>query len=96
AVMLAAGLKGINEKIQPPKPVEEDVYEFDNGKLAEFYIRTLPADLGEAVEELEKSKFMKETLGEHAFNKYVGIKKTEWVEYERSVTDWELKKYRNL
>lgn len=96
AVMLAAGLKGINEKIQPPKPVEEDVYEFDNGKLAEFYIRTLPTDLGEAVEELEKSKFMKETLGEHAFNKYVGIKKTEWVEYERSVTDWELKKYRNL
>jgi glutamine synthetase len=96
AVMLAAGLKGINEKIQPPKPVEEDVYEFDNGKLAEFYIKTLPTDLGEAIEEFEKSKFMKETLGEHVFSKYVDIKKTEWMEYKRSVTDWEYKKYRNL
>jgi glutamine synthetase len=96
AVMLAAGLKGINEKIEPPNPVEEDVYGFDNGKLAKFYIRTLPVDLGEAIEEFEKSKFMKETLGEHVFNKYLNIKKTEWNEYQRSVTDWELNRYKDL
>lgn len=96
AVMLAAGLKGINEKIEPPSPVEEDVYGFDNGKLAKFYIKTLPVDLGEAIEEFEKSKFMKETLGEHVFNKYLNIKKTEWNEYQKSVTDWELNKYKDL
>jgi len=96
AVMLAAGLNGINEKIEPPSPVEEDVYGFDNGKLAKFYIKTLPVDLGEAIEEFEKSKFMKETLGEHVFNKYLNIKKTEWNEYQKSVTDWELDRYKDL
>lgn len=96
AVMLAAGLEGINKKIDPPSPVEEDVYGFDNGKLAKFYIKTLPVDLGEAIEEFEKSKFMKETLGEHVFNKYLNIKKTEWDEYQKSVTDWELNRYKDL
>ncbi len=96
AVMLAAGLKGIEEKIEPPDPVEEDVYGFDDSKLAKFYIKTLPADLGEAIEEFKRSKLMKETLGEHAFNKYLEIKKTEWEEFQRSVTDWELDRYKNL
>jgi glutamine synthetase len=96
AVMLAAGLEGISEKIEPPSPVEEDVYGFDNGKLAKFYIKTLPVDLGEAIEEFERSKFMKETLGEHVFNKCLNIKKTEWNEYQKSVTDWELNRYKDL
>lgn len=96
AVMLAAGLDGINEKIEPPSPVEEDVYGFDNGKLAKFYIKTLPVDLGEAIEEFEKSEFMKETLGEHVFSKYLNIRKAEWNEYQRNVTDWELNRYKDL
>ncbi len=96
AVMLAAGLKGIEEKIEPPDPVEEDVYGFDDGKLAKFYIKILPKDLGEAVEELKRSKFVRETLGEHVFNKYLEIKNTEWDEFQKSVTDWELSRYRDL
>jgi len=96
AVMLAAGLKGIEDEIEPPNPVEEDVYGFDDRKLAKFYIKTLPADLGEAIEEFRKSKLMKETLGDHVFNKYLEIKTIEWNEFQRSVTDWELNKYRDL
>jgi glutamine synthetase len=96
AVMLAAGLKGIEEKIEPPDPVEEDVYGFDDSKLAKFYIKTLPADLGEAIEEFKRSKLMRETLGEHVFDKYLEIKKTEWEEFQRSVTDWEFDRYKNL
>ena len=96
AVMLAAGLKGIEEKIEPPDPVEEDVYGFDDGKLAKFYIKTLPEDLGEAIEEFKRSKFVRETLGEHVFNKYLEIKTTEWNEFQKSVTDWELERYRDL
>jgi len=96
AVMLAAGLKGIEEEIEPPNPVEEDVYGFDDRKLAKFYIKTLPADLGEAIEEFRKSKLVKETLGDHAFGKYLEIKTLEWNEFQRSVTDWELNKYRDL
>jgi glutamine synthetase len=94
--MLAAGLKGIEDEIEPPNPVEEDVYDFDDKKLAKFYIKTLPADLGEAIEEFRKSKLMKETLGDHVFNKYLEIKTIEWNEFQRSVTDWELNKYRDL
>jgi len=96
AVMLAAGLKGIEEEIEPPNPVEEDVYGFDDRKLAKFYIKTLPVDLGEAIDEFGKSKLMRETLGDHAFNKYLEIKTMEWNEFQRSVTDWELNKYRDL
>lgn len=96
AVMLAAGLKGIEEKIDPPPPVEEDVYGFDDRRLAKFYIKTLPSDLKEAVEEFRNSKFAKETLGEHTFMKYLEVKSTELRDFQRSVTDWELNRYRNL
>jgi len=96
AAMLAAGLKGIEERIEPPDPVEEDVYGFDDRKLAKFYIKTLPEDLGEAIEELKESRFMRETLGEHVFSKYLETKTTEWKGFQKSVTDWELNRYRNL
>jgi len=96
ALMLAAGFDGIENKIEPPDPVEEDVYGFDDRKLAKFYIKTLPTDLGEAIEEFKKSKLMREALGEHAFNKYVEIKTTEWNEFQRSITDWELNRYKEL
>ncbi|MEM3027342.1 MAG: glutamine synthetase, partial [Candidatus Bathyarchaeia archaeon] len=96
AAMLMAGLKGIEEKIEPPEPVEEDVYGFDDRKLAKFYIRTLPSNLGEALEELKKSRLMRETLGEHAFSKYIEVKEKEWLEFQRYVTDWELKRYESL
>lgn len=96
AVMLKAGMDGIKRKIQPPDPVEEDVYEFDDRKLAKFYIKMLPASLGEAITEFEKSKLMKETLGEFAFERYLTAKKTEWNEYRIQVTEWELKTYLKL
>lgn len=96
AVMLAAGLRGVEEDLQPPSPVEEDVYEFDDQRLAKFYIKTLPSDLEEAVKEFEQSELAKATLGEHAFNKYLEVKLTECEAFQRSVTDWETERYRNL
>lgn len=96
AVMLAAGLKGIEEEDEPPAPVEEDVYGFDDRKLAEFYIKSLPGNLGEALEEYKKSRFMRETLGEHVFDKYLKVKTAEWNEFQRSVTDWEVNRYKDL
>ena len=92
-VMLKAGLEGIKKKIEPPDPVEEDVYEFDDQKLAKFYIRTLPASLGEAVEELEKSHLAKDALGDYALEKYLEGKKSEWNAYRLQVTEWETKRY---
>ncbi|UCH31782.1 MAG: glutamine synthetase [Candidatus Bathyarchaeota archaeon] len=96
AVMLAAGLKGIEEKIEPPKAVEEDVYGFDDQKLAKFYIKTLPGNLKEAIEELKDSELAKETLGETTFDKYLEVKSTEWRDFHTSITDWEHHRYQNL
>lgn len=93
AAMLKAGLDGIDKKIEVPDPVEEDVYEFDDKKLAKLYIHTLPSSLGEAVKELEKSKLMKEALGEFVFEKYLTAKKSEWNDYKTQVSEWELRRY---
>ncbi|MHA1936470.1 MAG: type I glutamate--ammonia ligase, partial [Candidatus Thorarchaeota archaeon] len=84
------------KKIEPPEPVEEDVFDFDNGKLAKFYIKSMPTDLGEALAEFEQSKLMKETLGEHAFGKYLGLKRAEWTAFKKDVTDWEREHYMDL
>jgi len=93
AAMLRAGLEGIKQKLQPPKPVEEDVYEFDKAKLIEHNIDTLPASLGEAIAAFRESKLAKETLGEHTFKVYLAAKEAEYDEFRLQVTEWEHKKY---
>ncbi len=93
AVMLAAGLDGIKKNLQPPPPVEEDVYEFDDMKLKELYIDTLPGSLAEAIKEMESSEIVKDALGKHTYEEYLEAKKAEWDEYRIQVTDWELKRY---
>jgi glutamine synthetase len=93
AIMLKAGLDGIKQKIRPPDPVEEDVYEFDDRQLAKFYIKTLPTSLREAIEEFEKSPLVAETLGDFTFKVYLDAKKKEWDEYRLNVSQWELDRY---
>lgn len=92
-VMLKAGLEGIRQKIEPPDSVEEDVYEFDDRKLAQFYIKTLPSSLGEAIEEMRSSKLVRDAIGEFAMEKYIEAKEKEWNTYRLQVTDWEIKRY---
>jgi len=93
AVMLKAGLDGIKRKMELPEPVEEDVYGFDETKLNEKHIDTLPGTLGKALEELRKDKVILEALGEHTSRVYLNAKKKEWDEYRIQVTEWEKKKY---
>jgi len=93
SVMLKAGLDGIKNEMVPPSPIEEDVYEFDYLKLKSHNIDTLPASLGEAIEELQKDKVIQEALGEHTYPIYVAAKKAEFTEYRLQVTKWELNKY---
>lgn len=93
AVMLKAGLDGVKNKLVPPEPVEEDVYEFDEAKLATHKIATLPASLGEAILELKKDKIIQEALGQHTYPIYIAAKKAEYDDYRLQVTQWELEKY---
>ncbi len=96
AVMLHAGLDGIERKLEPPDPVDENVYGFDDARLAELSIGTLPGSLGEALEEMRKSDLMRRALGEHTFNYYLYAKRQEWDAFRIAVTDWEIDRYLEL
>ncbi len=93
AVLLKTGLEGIKKNMKAPGPVEENLFEFDDDKLAKYYINKLPASLDEAIREIEKGKIVKETFGEYTWKRYLEAKKEEWDQFRISVTDWELKRY---
>lgn len=93
SVLLKAGLEGIKKNMKAPAPVEENLYHFDDAKLAKLYITKLPASLDEAIREIEKGKIVREVFGEHTFHRYVETKKQEWDEFRTSVTEWEIQRY---
>jgi glutamine synthetase len=93
SVMLAAGLEGIEKGLEPPEPVEENVYEMTKTQRDSRGISTLPASLLEAILLTEKSELVRRALGDHVFNAFIDNKKIEWDQYRVQVTDYELKKY---
>jgi len=93
AVMLAAGLKGIEGNYPLPEPIEEDIYEMDEEAREQAGITSLPGNLFEALQEVEKSELVRETLGDHIFNKFVANKKIEWDRYRIHVSQFEIEKY---
>jgi glutamine synthetase len=93
SVMLAAGLKGIEDGLEPPEPIEENVYEMTAAERAKRGISTLPSSLFEAIQLTEKSKLVREALGEHVFNAFITNKKIEWDHYRTQVTGYEIDRY---
>ena len=93
AVMIAAGLDGVEKGMQLSEPVEESLFEMDAATIAAKGIRELPGTLGEAITELEADPVVIEALGEHVFNHYVEAKRAEWDEYRTQVSDWEVERY---
>jgi glutamine synthetase len=93
SVMLAAGLNGIEKGLEPPAPVEENVYEMTPEEREKRGIGTLPASLLEAIILAEKSEVVRKALGEHVFHAFIENKKIEWNQYKAQVTEYELKKY---
>ena len=93
AVMLAAGLKGVEGNYPLPDPIEEDIYEMDEEARERAGITSLPGNLFEALQEVEKSELVRETLGDHIFNKFVANKRIEWDRYRVHVSQFEIEKY---
>ena len=93
AVMLAAGLDGIEKGYELPPDVTDDVYEMSDEERAACGIGQLPEDLHEAIGALEANDLLRNTLGEPLFSWYVRNKKLEWVNYRSRVTQWELDEY---
>jgi glutamine synthetase len=93
SVMLAAGLKGIQDGLEPPDPIEENVYEMTEKQREAKGIRTLPANLADAIALTEKSALVKEALGDHVFNAFIENKKIEWNQYRIHVSKYEQDRY---
>lgn len=96
SVMLAAGLEGIKNKYKLPEPIEENIFEMDVKRREEAGIETLPNNLYEAVKIMEGSKLVKETLGDHIFQKFIDNKKIEWDRYRTHVSKYELDSYLSI
>ncbi|MFC1856250.1 glutamine synthetase family protein [Thermodesulfobacteriota bacterium] len=96
AVMLAAGLKGIEKKYKLPDPIEEDIFEMSASRKADLGIDSLPGSLNEAITTMENSELMKEVLGDHIFNNFLANKKKEWDAYKTHVSKFELDRYLSI
>jgi len=93
ALMLGAGLKGVEGKYPLPEPVEHDIFEMDAKARAEAGITSLPGSLWEAVEEFKQSVMANEVLGDHIFGKVIANKEKEWDMFRTYVTDFEINRY---
>jgi len=93
AVMLAAGLKGIEDKDSLTKSVEKNIYSLNQKEKINLGIESLPESLGHALNLMNESTLLKETLGTHIFENFLHVKKEEWNNYRTQVTPWEIKKY---
>ncbi len=93
AVLIHAGLDGIENELPCPDPVRENIYDFDEQKRQEYGIDTLPSNLGEAIDALEADEVVMDALGPHVSEKFVQAKSQEFREYLVDVSQWELDRY---
>lgn len=92
AAIIAAGLDGIDNDLEPGEPQNSNLYQFSERELKELEIGILPQNLNEAVTALASNKLICAALGPVA-DTFIELKKMEWNEYMRHVSDWELKQY---
>ena len=90
AVLLAAGLKGIEMKYELPEPVEQNIFDMTPREREQMVIPSLPGSLEEAISVTEKSSLVRETLGDHVFEQLLANKRVEWDAYRIHVSQYEI------
>ncbi len=93
SLMLAAGLKGVEERYELAPEATNNIFALTPEERAAEGIAALPQSLGEALDAMEGSELVAETLGEHVFDYFIRNKRDEWAEYRAQVTQWELDRY---
>ncbi len=93
AVLLHAGLRGIQENLPLPPATEEELYAVSHRRR---HLKTLPTSLHEALDEFEDSELVREALGLHLFERFLEAKRLEWADYLPVVSPWELDRYVRL
>jgi glutamine synthetase len=96
ALVLAAGLEGVREGLDPGAPQTENLYEFTDAQLAARGVQPLPKTLGEAVQAFEDDPFTEEVLGSALKQEFITYKRAEWEEYHQTVSQWEIDRYARL
>ena len=96
AVMLHAGLEGIEKGYKLEKPMEMNLYDLNDAERAELGVETLPDSLGEAIKFAEGSELLKKALGDHIYSRFIEIKKKEWNDYRVQLTQWEMDRYLSI
>ncbi|MDQ1292159.1 MAG: glutamine synthetase [Actinomycetota bacterium] len=93
AILLAAGLKGVDDGLDLPPGAEDDVWSLTDSERRALGIKPLPADLAEALAIMEESELVAETLGEGVFDYFLRNKRKEWADYRSQVSQYELDRY---
>ena len=93
AALLAAGLDGVDRELDPGKPNSNNLYEYSAAQLAAEGIKLLPQNLLEAITELERDEVVCDALGPELSKEFITLKRMEWTEYARHVSDWETTRY---
>ena len=88
-----AGLDGVKRNLTPPEEIKANIFAMTPGEREKNGIRSLPANLKEAIDAMEADGLIMDTLGEHASAAYLAGKKQEWEEYRTSISQWELDRY---
>ena len=96
AVLLEAGLDGMDNKIDPGEPTEENLFAYTEDEIIQKGITSLPTSLWEAYHSLEEDEVVKNALGEKVFNQFYTIKRAEWDAYRIQVFDYERDEYLNV
>lgn len=93
ALILAAGLEGIRDKLDPGLPHRENMYNYSEAQVAEMDIECLPRNLDEAIDAFEADPLSREVFGDDLFRAFVEFKRDEWAAYHTHVSDWEVQRY---
>jgi hypothetical protein len=93
ALLLAAGMKGIEEGYELPPGAEDDVWALSDAERRAMGLLPLPGSLAEAISVMERSELVAEALGEHVFEWFIRNKRAEWHEYKTQVSQFELERY---
>ncbi len=93
ALLLAAGLDGIENKLMPPSAVNRNIFKMTQAEMDEFGVSALPGNLYDALQLYKADELVKETLGDHIFNIYYDFKMKEWDSFRTAVHPWEINQY---
>jgi glutamine synthetase len=93
AVMMASGLDGVERQLDPGPPINKNIFTMSHREKRRLKIGQLPANLAEALDELEKDQTVREALGDHILEHYLRAKRQEWADYISHVHPWEQERY---